>query len=421
MKLKIQPFMFERNFILLMTGVFINGLGSGIYLIAGMLLVLNLSGSVLYSGFAVFAITSAGALSFMMLPLANYFKYKNGLVYSNLIKALILFTIPLLHNTVGLHVWYVIGLLFIVALFTQFTYPIESTILPIIVGKENVLSANAFMQTIREAMDIAFIAGAGILITFTGTVPAISITAVCLILVTIFYSFFNFPQPDLAKDSSKTIGAAVQSYVFDLKAGFTYIGNSLIPKMIFSIVFINLAMVIMTTNMPAFTLSKGNGVEATYGFYLAAMSIGILIGTLLTSKLKHVNFGKLIIFVFFGTGVMWIGTATLPLVFSIVLFSIGAISIGVLNILVFSSIQSQVETAFIGRVITSMTSAAALGMPVGALLGGFLGDLFAPHIPVLICGVSMIVFSLYWLSSSVLRKLPKIEDVNLFMGKKVQA
>lgn len=68
-----------------------------------------------------------------------------------------------------------------------------------------------------------------------------------------------------------------------------------------------------------------------------------------------------------------------------------------------------------------MTSAAALGMPVGALLGGFLGDLFAPHIPVLICGVSMIVFSLYWLSSSVLRKLPKIEDVNLFMGKKVQA
>ncbi len=125
MKLKIQPFMRERNFILLMSGVFINGFGNGIYVIAGMLLVLDLSGSVLYSGFAVFAITSASVLSFMIAPLANYFKYKNGLVYSNLIKALILFTIPLLHYTVGLHVWYVIGLLFIVALFTQFTYQLS--------------------------------------------------------------------------------------------------------------------------------------------------------------------------------------------------------------------------------------------------------------------------------------------------------
>ena len=49
---KIKPFMHERNFLILMTGVFVNGIGSGIYSVAGMLLVLNLSGSVLYSGFA---------------------------------------------------------------------------------------------------------------------------------------------------------------------------------------------------------------------------------------------------------------------------------------------------------------------------------------------------------------------------------
>src|SRR5690625_2850680 len=112
MKKRIQPFMLERNFLILMSGVFVNGIGSGIYLIAGMLLVLDLSGSVLYSGFAMFAISSAGALSFLIAPLANYAKYKNGLVYSNLIKATILFTIPIMNYTVGLNVWYVIVLLF---------------------------------------------------------------------------------------------------------------------------------------------------------------------------------------------------------------------------------------------------------------------------------------------------------------------
>ncbi len=94
-----------------------------------------------------------------------------------------------------------------------------------------------------------------------------------------------------------------------------------------------------------------------------------MIGAIISPKLKHFNFGKLIIITFAGTGVLWLGTATLPLVASMILFCIGAISIGLLNILVFSSIQKQVDTHFIGRVITLLSSAASLGMPVGALIG----------------------------------------------------
>ncbi|MFD1068002.1 MFS transporter [Oceanobacillus locisalsi] len=411
---KINPFILERNFLILIAGVFINGLGNGIYSVAGMLLVLKLSGSVLYSGFAFFAITSAGALSFLIAPLANYAKYKNSLVYSNLIKAVILLTIPLLHYTIGLHVWYVISLLFIIALFTQYTYPIESTILPVIVGKDNVIDANSYLQTIREAMDIAFIAGAGIIITIIGTVPAISITAGCLLLVSLSYAFFNFKQPAISGEKSQSVRSAVHIYYIDLRAGFHYIRNSLVPKMIFSIIFVNIAMIIMTTNLPAFSLIKGNGTEAIYGFYLASMSLGIMTGTMITPKIKHFDFGKLIIFSYVGTGILWLGTAILPLAASMVLFGMGAISIGVLNILVFSSIQKQVETTFIGRVITLITSAASLGMPAGALIGGVLGETFAPEIPVMICGVSMIIFSIFWLCSSVLRQLPAIDNVKLF-------
>src|SRR5690625_3294968 len=180
-----------------------------------MMLVLNLSGSVLYSGFAVFAISLASTLSFLIAPLANYTKYKNSLVYSNLIKACILFTIPLLDYTIGLNVWYVIVLLFITSLFTQYTYPIESTILPVIVGKDHVVEANSYLQTIREAMDIVFIAGAGIIITFIGTIPAISITAICLVLVTLLYTFFNFEQPSISREKSQSIGSAVNFYFID--------------------------------------------------------------------------------------------------------------------------------------------------------------------------------------------------------------
>ncbi len=187
--------------------------------------------------------------------------------------------------------------------------------------------------------------------------------------------------------------------------------------MIFSIVFVNLVMAIMTTNMPAFSLIKGNGIEAAYGFYMASMSLGIMIGTIITPKVKHMDFGKLIIFSFIGTGIMWMGTAALPFTASIILFCVGAISMGILNILVFSSIQKQVETEYIGRVITVMTSTAALGMPIGSLIGGVLGETFTPEFAVMFCSISMIIFSIYWLSSSVLRKLPDIDRVKLFKHK----
>lgn len=412
--MKLKPFMRERNYLLLMLGALINGFGGGIYLVAGMLLVLKLTGSVLYSGFAVFAISLAGALGFLIAPLANYFKYKNSLVYSNLIKAVLLFTIPALHYTVGLNVWYVISLLFVMALFSQYTYPIESTILPIIVGKDHVIEANSYLQTIREALDIVFLAGAGIIITLIGAVPALTITATCLVFVTIAYAFFNFQQPEEAATPVKSDTSVFKKYADDLKGGFSYIKGSLVPKMIFSITFNNIAMVIMSTNLPTFTLAKGNGVEATYGFYLAAMSIGIMVGTILAPKLKHYDFGKLIIVSFSLTGVMWIGTALLPVVPSIILYGLGAISMGILNILVFSTIQKQVEVAYIGRVITILTSTAAVGMPVGALIGGFIGETFDASISVIICGLAMISFSLYWLSSSVLRRLPSIDHVKLF-------
>ena len=416
---KAKPFLTERNFLILLTGVFINGMGSGIYLIAGMLLVLHLSGSVLYSGFAVFAITSAGALGFLIAPLANYAKYKNGLVYSNLIKSIILFTIPIVDYTIGLNVWYVIGLLFITALFTQYTYPIESTILPIIVGKEHILQANSYLQTIREAMDIVFVAAAGIIITFIGPVNALMITAICLLLVSILYAFFTFKQPNTSKEKTSNAKGITNLYISDLKAGFGYIQHSLIPKMIISITFINMAMTIMTTNLPAFSLIKGNGLEAAYGFYAAALSVGIMIGSMLAPKLKHINFGNLIICAFISTGIMWMGTALLPFYPSLILFSIGAISIGILNILIFSAIQKQVEVEYIGRVVTVITSAASLGMPIGSLIGGIVGETFTSEVPIIICSIAMFIFSASWLGNAVLRKLPMIDNVNLFVKHKV--
>ncbi|WP_078394082.1 MFS transporter [Shouchella patagoniensis] len=415
----MKSFVNERNFLILLSGVFINGLGGGIYAVSGMLLVLFLSGSVLYSGFAFFAVTLASAMAFLIAPFANYVTYKKGLIVCEILKSALLFTIPLFYATIGLNVYYVLILLFVVALLAQFTYPIESTIMPIIVGKENIIKANSYLHTIREGMDIAFVAGAGILVAFIGPVQAILITAICHLLSSLTYTLFTFQQNEVSADK-QTIRELVNAYTTDLKAGISYMRNSLIPKMIVSIVFINLAMGVMMPNLPAFALIKGDGNEIIYGFYLAGLSLGIMIGAMITSKVKEIGFGRLTIISFCGTGLLWMGAALLPVIPSLLLFCTGAISIGIINILIFSAIQQQVDSALIGRVITVLTSAASIGMPFGALLGGVIGATFTPVVPVFICGGAMIICSISWLCSSVLRKLPKIDEAKLFPEKQAE-
>ncbi|SDN65380.1 MFS transporter [Alkalicoccus daliensis] len=409
----MKSFLFERNFLILLSSVFINGVGSGVYAVSGMLLVLHLSGSVLYSGFAFFSITLANAMAFLIAPLTKYFTYKRGLFFSSIMKSALLFSIPLFYITVGLNVYYVLIVLFLVSLLAQFSYPIETTITPIIVGKENLIKANSYIQTIREAMDIVFLAAAGILVVLLGSVQAIFITAVCHLLSSLTYTLYTFPQNEVS-DKQQSFKKIANAYTADLMAGLHHMKNSLIPKMIFSVIFINIAMGVMMPNLPAFALIKGNGNEAVYGFYLAAMSTGVLIGTMLTPRVKQINFGQLTISTFIGTGILWTSAAFLPVIPSLIMFSLGAVSIGIINIFIFTAIQQQVEPSFIGRVVTVLTSASSIGMPFGALAGGFIGETFTAVIPVALCGLSMLLFSVIWLSSSVLRKLPKIEETNFF-------
>lgn len=418
--MKLKPFVRERNYSILLSGAFINAIGSGVYMIAGMLLVLELTGSVLYSGITMVAVTLPQTIGLLIAPLANYAKYKNGLVYSNFIKSLLILSIPFMHYTIGLNVWYLITILFFVALLSQYTYPIESTILPIIVGEDNVVEANSYLQAVRESMDIIFIASAGIIVIFIGSVNTLMITGICIFLVSILYTLFNFNQPEQSNEKATTLKKVALKYSNDLKDGFSYIQHSVIPKMILSITFINFAMIIMNTNMPAFSLIKGNGSEAAYGFYMAALGAGIMLGTLIAPKIKHFDFGRMVILLYICTGIFWIGTVLLPLLPSIILFSLGAVPIGIVNLLIFSSIQKQVEVAYIGRVITLLTSTAALGMPVGALFGGIIGNMFNPAVSVVFCAISMIIFSISWLANQVLRELPSVETTNIFKLKAIE-
>lgn len=404
--------LFNRNFNILLSGMFVKGIGTGVYEVAGMLLVLAISGNVFYSGLAYFAISAADCLGFLIAPFANYVSYKKSLVFCEFLKSALLFSIPLFAVLFGLNVFYCILVLFIVAMISQFTYPVESTVIPNIVPQDRLVQANSYLNTLRESMNIVFLAVAGILVAVIGPVQAILITAICHLCTSLIYTLYRFDFQNTNGKEQPQISKWLQNYKQDFMAGIRYItGSSIIPHLVVACFFVNFFIAAMFATLPAFALMQG-GSESYYGYYMAAMSVGLLCGAIITPRVGKFPFGKLTVLCGVSSGLLWVGASLLPVIPSIALYGAGFVTIGIFNVLMFSAIQRQIETSMIGRVITVVSSAAAFSMPIGALVGGAIGSI-SPLYSILLGGIAMVIFGMYWLVSGVLRKLPSIDQLEL--------
>src|SRR5699024_3008502 len=195
-----------------------------------------------------------------------------------------LLSISILYAFSMLHVLTIIMIMFLVSIISTFTNPIETTLVPSFVGKENVVKANSYINMLRESLDVVFLAVAGIIIAMIGSVTAILITAGCHLITTGLYLLFRLEATKSNEPFS--VKQTIKKYKADLKEGMVYIRRSILPHIIASAVLINFFTGSMFASIPAFSLMQG-GSEAYYGYYLVAMTGGLLIGSFLTPKIKQ--------------------------------------------------------------------------------------------------------------------------------------
>ncbi|GAF64453.1 putative MFS transporter [Bacillus sp. TS-2] len=406
--------LFSRNYSVLLSGTFIKAVGTGIYSVAAMLLVLELTNNVFYSGLTFFFINIPNIIGFLIAPFANYISYKKGLIVCEFLKSILLLSIPLLYMVESLHVFYVIGIMFLVAMISQFTYPIESTLVPAFVGEENVVRANSLMNMLRESLDIVFLTVAGLVIAFIGNAEVVMITAVCHGLTGFLYMLFTFKIEHTTLEKA-TLQSNVIRYKKDLSEGFQVIWGSHLKKVVVPAIVVNFFTGGLFAILPAFSLQQG-GSEHYYGYYLAALTFGMLIGSMLTPLLKDIAFGKMIVICFIFSGLCMIGVGLVPSSIGIVLMAIAFFWIAVVNILIFSLIQSKVEIKLVGRVITVVSSIAGLCTPLGSLFGGFVGTIEL-HYPIILAGIALVIVAIYYYLNKRLRALPKIDEIELLLKK----
>lgn len=440
----------------LFAGRLVTNAGDSLYFVAAMWLVWDLTGNEFYTGLAgLFTLAPAG-LQFLFGPLVDRWPLRRLLVATQLLQGLLVLSVPAAHLTGHLSVWLVLAVMPSLALLNQLVYPAQTAAIPRIVHKDELVAANSLFALAYQGVDAVFNALAGVLVVVVGAVALFTLDAVTFVLAAALFSTLSVPRAgdttvDLESESETRSGApirgveptpdggqvpgdvvseheetaarespdaaaadgdgGVSGYLADLRGGIAYLQGTFLVPMLLGSVVINFALGGTIAILPSYAAHVG-GVDG-YGYLMAALAVGILVGSLVASSLAGVAFGRLSIVAFLLSGVAWLGAITVGwLPGTVALFVIAFVPVGVTNVLIISVIQAVVPETLLGRVTAVLGSASAVSTPFGAFAGGAAASLVGPVAVITVAGVAFLLLAVYLASIPTLRQLPAVGDID---------
>ncbi|HHK5535026.1 TPA: MFS transporter [Bacillus mobilis] len=395
----------NRNFLLLFLGRIFTNIGDSLYYVAAMWLVYKLSGNPFYSGLAGFLTLLPSALQFLTGPFVDRWAIKNTLVITQILQCILILIIPITHYFDLLTVQLLLIIMPIVAFIEQFAYPAQSKALPLLLHKTQLLKGNSLFSFAYQGIDLICTTLSGILVALFGAITLYVIDSFTFAITALL--FFSLKMPTQAETNTSL---STKQYFSDLKEGFSIVFRSLMGVFLIGSVVANFSIGMTMAILPSFADSLG-GVKS-YGFFLAAISAGSLIGALFSSWVGKRNVGRVSILGFATGAIFWFLSTIVPFQWlSILLFGLAWIPIGATNILFATISQIVIPNQYIGRINSVMRSMGTIAMPFGSLIGGYAANVFSSQLIFALASIGILFISLVWLLHPKLRSLPKADEI----------
>ncbi|MGK0534533.1 MFS transporter [Bacillus sp. 'calajunan'] len=395
----------NRNFLLLFLGRIFTNIGDSLYYVAAMWLVYKLSGNPFYSGLAGFLTLLPSALQFLTGPFVDRWSIKNTLVITQVLQCILILIIPITHYFDLLTVQLLLIIMPIVAFIEQFAYPAQSKALPLLLHKTQLLKGNSLFSFAYQGIDLICTTLSGILVALLGAITLYVIDSITFAITALL--FFSLKMP---KQAETNTSLSTKQYFTDLKEGFSIVFRSLMGVFLIGSVVANFSIGMTMAILPSFADSLG-GVKS-YGFFLAAISAGSLIGALCSSWVGKRNVGRVSIIGFATGAIFWFLSTIVPFQWlSILLFGLAWIPIGATNILFATISQIVIPNQYIGRINSVMRSMGTIAIPFGSLIGGYAANLFSSQLIFALASIGILFISLVWLLHPKLRALPKADEI----------
>lgn len=398
--LKKTAFWHNKNFVLLWSGSLISNFGYQMYIIAVPLLIYDLSRSAL-------AMSMMRAIEF--LPnifigilagvFVDRFNRKRMMQWTSGIRVAAMAGIVYLLVSDDLSLWglYILGFILSVASYTFGNA--HHAVLPQIVTKEELTSANAKLSFINTLIQTVGPGVAGTLLIIYSYTTILTIYMVSLLVLLVSVSLLSLPSTERETHQGS-------SFKEDIKEGIEELfQNKLLLTPTMTVVFLNFASSLVIGVLVFFAKDQLGATASQIGFMFSISAIGGFIGALVVSRIRK-KFGRGKIFTYCIL-IDAIGMALLifaPTWWAIgIALAIRTFSTTVSNIVYFTIRQEFTPNHLLGRVAGTSSMLMKLTLPIGLFLAGLWAEWFPIRILFVISTVIITILFLRLLPHSFRR------------------
>ena len=392
----------NKNFskLLLLLGNSIGQLGSSILsFVLGLYILKKLNCSIFF--YSLSQIIGPLVAIFLLPILGSAIdKYnKNKIIrFSQFLSAISLFLFIITSRKIEIEYIHIIGLLIILKLSDQILSTSLNSSTINIVDEDDIQSFRAHLQIIQAVSMVLSPIIAVFIIDKFALIGILLIEMFMELLVLVIYW-----KVDFNKNTKKEVNES-QSLLLLFKEGIDFIFKY--KKIVFGLAFVlvvNFILGIVNIGLPFVEIKILNLSSKNYALNDSILAIGLLIGSLISSKIKSqktlnisINSISLISLVTFVLGLL----LTLELtknIWSIILagyFLIIGISITICNILLSSWSILNIPQEFQGRVFSILNTLTQVSLPLSMLLFGYLFEIISVYAVFVGAGIFLLLFTI---------------------------
>ena len=345
--------------------------GDRLHQIALGVMVLAMTGSAMQTGFVFLAATLPNLL---LGPIAGTFvdrwDQKRVMIVSDLIRAGLVLTLPFV---IGVSVWLVYPLVFVVTTVSLFFRPAKTAILPRIVSRDDLMPANGAVWTGETLADIAGYPLAGVFVASLGDNLALAFWVDSLTYIVSAVLLAGLVIPPAVREVGPRVTSAIGAFVEELREGWHFLrGEVTLFQNTMVSVLAQLSIGATLSLMVVYAERSLSGeiipYPSSYAVIEAAIGLGNLAGGFVVGAIgARLRKGWLVI-----TGFAFMGLATIALgLTSNELLAVGAaVVIGIFNLVYIIPSQTlfaeRTPEGMLGRVV-AIRSSIVMGALTGAM------------------------------------------------------
>lgn len=296
--------------------------------------------------------------------------------------------------------WHLFVFTFINSTFESFVSTAKSTLNPLILPKELLLSANSYSTSISNFSQLIGLGAAGFLIATIGIPGTILVDGITFFVSAILISFVK-----LDKEVIENVAMSAKKYYEDILEAFRFVRKeSLILLTIILAAFTNFCLVPLNVLRPVYVIDVLKSDSMGLSYISMGFLVGIIIGGIAVAKVgSKYKKGTLVIIGFFSLG---LGYSLLslpayldnlvvpPIVIATIICAITGFFFPFINVPIATYLQIKTPKDLLGRVGALCGMMCLSAMPLGGAIVGIVSEYITIGMLFLIMGIAIMAAAL---------------------------